>query len=85
MRIDKFLKISRIIKRRTVAQEACDGGRIEINGKVVKPAKDVKIGDIVKIAFGNHSVSFKVLSIDERQTKASAESMYEILSEENEN
>jgi len=82
MRIDKFLKISRIIKRRTIAQEACDGGRIEINGKVVKPAKDVKVGDIVTVAFGNHTISFEVLSIDERQTKASAETMYKILSEE---
>jgi len=79
MRIDKFLKISRVIKRRTVAQEACDGGRIEINGKVVKPAKDVKVGDIVTVSFGNNALSFKVLSIDEHQTKQSAETMYEII------
>ena len=79
MRIDKFLKVSRVIKRRSVAQEACDGGRIEINGKVVKPAKEVKIGDIVTVTFGNNSMSFEVLSIDERQTKQSAENMYRVI------
>lgn len=81
MRIDKFLKISRVIKRRTVAQEACDGGRIEINGKVVKPAKDVKVGDVVTVTFGNSSMKFEVLSIDEHQTKQSAEQMYRIIEE----
>ena len=79
MRIDKFLKVSRVIKRRTVAQEACDGGRIEINGKVVKPAKEVKVGDVVTDTFGNNSMSFEVLSTDERQTKQSSETMYRIL------
>ena len=79
MRLDKWLKVSRLIKRRTVAQEACDGGRIEINGKVVKPAKEVKIGDIVTVTFGNNSMSFEVLSIDERQTKQSAETMYRLI------
>lgn len=68
-----------MIKRRSVAQEACDGGRIEINGKVVKPAKEVKIGDIVTVTFGNNSMSFEVLSIDERQTKQSAENMYRVI------
>ncbi len=68
-----------MIKRRSVAQEACDGGRIEINGKVVKPAKEVKIGDIVTVTFGNNSMSFEVLSIDERQTKQSAETMYRLI------
>lgn len=79
MRIDKFLKVSRVIKRRSVAQEACDGGRIEINGKQAKPSKDVKIGDVVKVSFGNDSMSFEVLSVDEHQTKQSAETMYRIL------
>ncbi|MDE7372826.1 MAG: RNA-binding S4 domain-containing protein [Clostridia bacterium] len=79
MRIDKFLKVSRVIKRRTVAQEACDGGRIEINGKVVKPSKDVNVGDIVTVAFGNRTMQFEVLSTDERQTKQSAETMYRII------
>lgn len=68
-----------MIKRRSVAQEACGGGRIEINGKVVKPAKEVKIGDIVTVTFGNNSMSFEVLSIDERQTKQSAETMYRLI------
>ena len=77
MRIDKFLKVSRVIKRRSVAQEACDGGRIEINGKAVKPAKEVKIGDKVTVTF--NSMSFEVLSVDEHQTKQSAETMYRII------
>ena len=79
MRIDKFLKVSRVIKRRTVAQEACDGGRIEINGKVVKPSKEVNVGDIVTVAFGNRTMQFEVLSVDEHQTKQSADSMYRII------
>ncbi|MCM1306535.1 MAG: RNA-binding S4 domain-containing protein [Bacteroides sp.] len=79
MRIDKFLKVSRVIKRRTVAQEACDGGRIEINGKTVKPSKDVNVGDIVTVSFGNRTMKFEVLSTDEHQTKQSAESMYKII------
>ena len=79
MRLDKFLKVSRVIKRRTVAADACDGGRIEINGKVVKPSKDVKVGDIVTVSFGNNVMRFEVLSIDEHQTKQSAETMYKLL------
>ncbi len=79
MRIDKFLKVSRVIKRRTVAADACDGGRIEINGKVVKPSKDVKVGDVVTVSFGNNVMRFEVLSVDEHQTKQSAENMYRLL------
>ena len=79
MRIDKFLKVSRVIKRRTVAADACDGGRIEINGKVVKPSKDVKVGDTVTVSFGNNVMRFEVLSVDEHQTKQSAETMYKLL------
>ena len=79
MRIDKFLKVSRVIKRRTVAADACDGGRIEINGKVVKPSKDVKVGDVVTVSFGNNVMKFEVLSVDEHQTKQSAETMYKLL------
>ena len=79
MRIDKFLKVSRVIKRRTVAQEACDGGRIEINGKIAKTSKDVNVGDVVSVTFGNRTMSFEVLSVDEHQTKQSAESMYRLL------
>lgn len=81
MRIDKFLKVSRVIKRRTVAQEACDGGRIEINGKSAKPSKDVKVGDIVTVTFGTNAMCFEVLSIDEHQTKQSAETMYRVINE----
>ena len=79
MRIDKFLKVSRVIKRRSVAADACAGGRIEINGKVVKPSKDVKIGDIVQVSFGNNTLRFEVLDINEKQTKQSAENMYRVL------
>ena len=79
MRIDKFLKVSRVIKRRSVAADACDGGRIEINGKVVKPSKDVKIGDIVQVSFGNNTLRFEVLDINEKQTKQSAENMYRVI------
>ena len=79
MRIDKFFIFFRVIKRRPVAQEACDGGRIEINGKAVKPAKEVKIGDKVTVTFGSNSMSFEVLSVDEHQTKQSAETMYRII------
>ena len=63
MRLDKFLKISRIIKRRTVAAEAADNGRISVNGKVVKPSYEVKIGDIVEIKFGDKISKFEILQI----------------------
>jgi ribosomal 50S subunit-recycling heat shock protein len=79
MRIDKFLKVSRVIKRRSVAADACDGGRIEINGKVAKPSKDVKIGDVVTVSFGNNTLRFEVLDINEKQTKQSAETMYRVI------
>jgi ribosomal 50S subunit-recycling heat shock protein len=79
MRIDKFLKVSRVIKRRSVAADACDGGRIEINGKAVKPSKDVKIGDVVTVSFGNNTLRFEVIDINEKQTKQSAENMYRVL------
>ena len=80
MRIDKFLKLSRIIKRRSVASDACDSGRIFINEKQAKPSKDVKVGDVVTVSFGDREITFKILSIDERQTKQSATEMYEIIS-----
>ena len=79
MRIDKFLKVSRVIKRRTVAAEACSGGRIEINGKPAKPAKEVKPGDTVTVSFGSNSLTFEVLNTDEKQTKQSAAEMYSAL------
>lgn len=63
MRIDKFLKVARVIKRRTVANEAADNGRISVNGKVVKPSYEVKIGDIVEIKFGDKISKFEILQI----------------------
>lgn len=80
MRIDKFLKVSRVIKRRTVAADACSGGRIDINGKPVKPAKEVKVGDVVTVSFGSNALTFEVLNTDEKQTKQSASEMYRIIS-----
>ena len=79
MRRDKFLKVSRVIKRRTVAAEACSGGRIEINGKAAKPAKEVKSGDVVTVSFGSNSLTFEVLNTDEKQTKQSASEMYRVI------
>ena len=69
MRLDKFLKVSRIIKRRTVANEAADGGRISANGKVVKPSYEVKVGDIVEIKFGDKISKFKIVAIPTVQGK----------------
>lgn len=68
MRIDKFLKVSRIIKRRTIANEAADNGRISVNGKVVKPSYDIKINDIVEIKFGDQTSKFKITAIPTRQS-----------------
>ena len=81
MRIDKFLKVSRIIKRRTVANEACDAAHIVVNGKVVKASYDVKEGDIIDIGFGGRKLSVKVLDVREHVLKADAASMYEVLSQ----
>ena len=69
MRLDNFLKVSRIIKRRTVANEAADGGRISVNGKVVKPSYEVKVGDIVEIKFGDKISKFKIVAIPTVQGK----------------
>ena len=79
MRLDKYLKVSRIIKRRTVAKEACESGRVSINGKVAKAGTDIKEGDIIEILFANKSLKAKVLSISEHVRKEAASSMYEIL------
>ncbi|MGI5972070.1 MAG: RNA-binding S4 domain-containing protein [Oscillospiraceae bacterium] len=76
MRIDKFLKVSRLIKRRTVAQEACDGGRVSVNGKNVKPSFDVKAGDVIEIRFGERRVRVRVLDTRETAGKAEAPEMY---------
>ena len=69
MRLDKFLKVSRIVKRRTVANEAADGGRISVNGRVVKPSYEVKVGDIVEIKFGDKISKFKIVAIPTVQGK----------------
>ena len=70
MRLDKFLKVSRVIKRRTIANEAADSGRISINGKIVKPSYEVKIGDIVEIKFGDKTSKFEILQIPKVENKA---------------
>ena len=81
MRIDKFLKVSRILKRRTVAREACDGGKVIINGKEVKPSHPVKPGDVVEIDYANGVLKFTVKEIKETVKKDEAASLYEIISE----
>ena len=79
MRLDKYLKVSRLIKRRTVANEACDGGRITANGRVVKASYDVKIGDILEITFGNRTVKVKVTDVKETVKKDDASTLYEAI------
>ena len=81
MRLDKYLKVSRIIKRRPVAKEAGDGGRVSINGRPAKPAADVKEGDILEIRFGDKVSRYRVLKVAERALKADASDMYEILTD----
>ena len=76
MRLDKWLKVSRLIKRRTVAQEACDGGRVSLTGRVAKPSADVKEGDVIEIAFGAKKVRAEVLSVAETVRKDDAAAMY---------
>ena len=76
MRLDKYLKISRLIKRRTVANEACDGGRITVNGRPAKASYDVKIGDQIAIAFGQRTVTVEVLAVEENAKKDEAAAMY---------
>ena len=76
MRLDKYLKISRLIKRRTVANEACDGGRVSVNGAPAKASREVKLGDIIEIRFGARTVKVEVLSLAENATKSDAPAMY---------
>lgn len=80
MRLDKFLKVSRLIKRRTIANEACDAGRVLVNGKVVKASQNVKIGDIIEIAFGTKTVKVKVLDIQDTTKKELAKDLFEYVS-----
>ena len=76
MRIDKYLKVSRLIKRRTVANEACDGERISVNGRQVKASYQVKPGDVIEIAFGQRVLRVEVTNVAENATKESAAAMY---------
>ncbi len=79
MRLDKYLKISRIIKRRTVANEACDAGRVSVNGKPVRASYSVKVGDVLEISFGTHTVKAEILNVNEYAKKEEAALMYKIL------
>lgn len=79
MRLDKYLKVSRIIKRRTVANEACDAGRVEVNGKVARASYDVKIGDKIKVSLGQNERCYEVLEINEYALKENAADMYKII------
>lgn len=81
MRLDKYLKVSRLIKRRTVANEACDGSRVSVNGKSAKASYDVKIGDLINISFGTKNVTVRVLDIKDTQKKTESCNLYEIVSE----
>ncbi|HJE15520.1 MAG TPA: RNA-binding S4 domain-containing protein [Lapidilactobacillus dextrinicus] len=83
MRLDKYLKVSRLIKRRTVAKEIADKGRISINGKVAKSSTDVKIGDELTLLFGNKTLVVKVTDMRETTKKDEAENMYEVVSDTN--
>lgn len=76
MRIDKYLKISRIIKRRTIANDACDAGRVSVNDKIVKASYEVRVGDIIEIRFGNNLTKIEVLSLNEQVKKDEAQNMY---------
>lgn len=79
MRLDKFLKVSRLIKRRTVANEACDAGRVLINDKVAKASANVKAGDVIEVQFGNKSVKVEVLDVQDTVRKEEAKELYKYL------
>lgn len=79
MRLDKFLKVSRVIKRRTVANEACDSEHVEVNGRRAKASYDVKTGDIIVIRYGERTMKLRVSDVKEHAAKADASSMYEII------
>lgn len=82
MRLDKYLKVSRIIKRRTVANEACAGGRVTLNGKVAKPGAEVKPGDVMTIRFGDHCGRYEIVSVPGTVRKEGAAELYRILEED---
>lgn len=79
MRLDKYLKVSRIIKRRTVANEACDAKHVSVNGKPARASYDVKVGDVIELTFGSNTSRFEVLSVTEHATKESAALMFRLL------
>lgn len=81
MRVDKFLKVSRLLKRRTLAQEACDGGRVKVNGKAVKPSYNLRVNDKVEIAFNSGTIAFEVLELKETVRKEQAENLYRIITD----
>lgn len=76
MRLDKYLKVSRLIKRRTIANEACDGGRVKVNAKAAKASYEVKIGDIIEIGFGEKTIKIEVTALSEHTKKEDAQLMY---------
>ena len=79
MRLDKYLKNSRIIKRRTVAKDACEQGRVEVNGKVAKPGLELKTGDVIQVTFGSNVLKVRVLAMPETVRKDDADSLYEVI------
>lgn len=79
MRLDKYLKVSRIIKRRTVACEACEQGKVSVNGKTAKPSVNVKVGDIIEVAFGERKLKVEVVSIAEHVLKGDAGLLYKVI------
>ena len=79
MRLDKYLKVSRLIKRRTIANEACDAGRVLVNGKVARASYDVKVGDVVEISFGTRNVKLEITDINETVRKDDAALLYRLL------
>ncbi len=81
MRLDKFLKVSRILKRRTVAQEACDAGKVDVNGRTAKPSCQLKVNDLVCVHFAGGALTFRVKMLKESVKKEEADSMYEIITD----
>lgn len=81
MRIDKFLKVSRIIKRRTVANDACDASHVSVNGKQIKASYDVKVGDIIEVSFGEKKLKVRVTDVKEVTRKNDAQTLYEVMPE----
>ena len=80
MRLDKYLKVSRIIKRRTVANEACDQGRVMVNGNVAKASYEVKVGDVLELRFGERVMRARIVRVSEHAGKGEAQELYEVLS-----